>query len=282
MQALVGGNVLYPNLQEVADLFRVSINDTANNTGGSGVGSGLTAGVIMPNSNPDLGVFMRSAIRTLYSDMRNMGDPELLLDNYILLGLPPINGIEGPGSPDPAKQVAIAYSGYFDGVQWYSAYPLPVSCRRVLALWERETGSNDSFIPMDMAPFGLPGILQGVRQRHWEMRQNQVWMPGAIIQTDIRIRCTIGFPSSFNVSTVNYSTTYIPLLNCADALAAKMKVAYAMRFAPGMLQEARNEEQLQMAKLYLETVRQKQGDENEREEWGAAAVQDFAISWSWL
>jgi len=54
MQATVGGNYVYPNLQEIADLFRFQINDTFNRAGGSGVGFGGGAGAIMPNSNPDL------------------------------------------------------------------------------------------------------------------------------------------------------------------------------------------------------------------------------------
>ena len=91
MQAVVGGNIVYPSLQSIANLFRASINDTANNTTGSGVGSGNSAGLIMPNSNPDLLTFMDSAIRDTYSDLRNVGDPELLLDNYILLGIPPLD-----------------------------------------------------------------------------------------------------------------------------------------------------------------------------------------------
>ena len=62
MQAAVGGNVRYPNLQGIADLFRSGINDTSNNTGGSGTGSGSSAGLIMANANPDLVVFMDSAI----------------------------------------------------------------------------------------------------------------------------------------------------------------------------------------------------------------------------
>ncbi len=127
MQAVVGGNIRYPNLQSIADLFRASINDTFNNQGGAGVGYGGGAGLIMPNSNPDMVTFLDAATREMFSDLRNVGDPELILDNYILTGLPPVNSWLGPGVVNPATQVSIAYSGYFDGVQWYSDWVLPIS-----------------------------------------------------------------------------------------------------------------------------------------------------------
>src|SRR5271167_3763370 len=103
MQAIVGGNVRYPNLQGIADLFRAMINDTANNTGGSGTGSGNTAGLIMPNSNPDLLTFMDEAIQDTFSDLRNVGDPELILDNYIVSAIPPL------AAADPSVQVSLGY-----------------------------------------------------------------------------------------------------------------------------------------------------------------------------
>lgn len=282
MQAVVGGNVVYPNLTEIADLFRSQINDTANNTGGSGTGSGITAGLIMPNTNPDLVTFMRAAIRDLYSDLRNVGDPQLILDNYQLIGLPPVNSNLGPGAPNPGTQVSIAFSGYFDGVQWYPQWTLPVSLKRILAMYERTTGTNDDYTPMTPAPNGLPSIQQGQRQQYWEVRQGAVWMPGALQLTDIRIRCRIGFPSNYNVANLNYDTTYVPIMNCANAVVAKMCVRYARRFAPVALAGALADETDQMDKLKLETVRAMQTTENQRQPFGDDAVQDFAVAWSWL
>lgn len=282
MQATVGGSVVYPNLQEIADLFRFQINDTFNNAGGSGVGFGGGAGAIMPNNNPDLVTCLRSGIRTLYSDLRNIGDPELILDNYILFGLPPVNSWLGPGVSNPATQVSLAYSGFFDGVQWYPQWTLPISTRRVLAMSERQTGTMNDFQPMKPAPFGLSSVMQGLYNSVWEMRQGAVWMPGTTQSVDLRMRVRIGYPSNFNVANLNYDTTYIPILNCADAVVAKMLVRYALRFAPEAVAACRAEEEVQMDKLKLESVRQMQANENERLEFGNDAVQDFNISWAWL
>ena len=276
MATAIGGNVRYPNLQSIADLFRSKINDTFSNSTGSGTGSGGGAGLIMPNSNPDLVTFLDSAIQETFSDLRNVGDPELILDNYILSGIPPL------AQADPAIQVSLAYQGYFNGFTWNNQWVLPISVSKVLALWERQTNANEDFRPMIPATFGLTGTLQSQRMGYWEMRQGQIWMPGCLQTTDIRIRARINYPEFLSPAKLNYSTAYVPILDCRNAIAAKMLINYAIRFAPENYQMAIADEARLMDKLKLEVVRQMQAQENERAEFGSDAVADFAIAWSWL
>lgn len=275
MQAVVGGNVRYPNLQAIADLFRSKINDTFNNTQGSGTGTGNQAGLIMPNSNPDLQTFIQSAVEELYSDLRNVGDPELIIDNYIVT-------IPALATQNPAVQVSLAYSGYFNGFTWSSTPTLAVSISKMLAMWEQQTGTNLGFVPMKPAPFGLPSVLQGNSMNVWEMRQGAVWMTGCLLETDLRIRARITFPSAPYSPTLNFSTAYIPILDSRNAIVAKMLVQYAIRFAPDLYAMAIAEDMRYMDKLKLEVVRALQANENERTPFGDEAVQDFAIAFSWL
>lgn len=277
--AVIGGNVRYPNLQGIADLFRVQINDTFNGAGGSGTGSGDNSGLIMFNRNPDLLVIMNAAIREVYSDLRNVGDPALILDNFDLIGLPPVNSNLGPGVPNPAAQVSLAYAGYFDGVEWYADWTLPISLAKVLAIWERQSGTGDNFRIMQPARFGLPPCQQGRYNGSWEMRQNAVWMPGATQRVDLRMRLRITFPDFLDPKTINFSTAYIPIIDCGNAVVAKMLIYYAKRFAPEQYQMAIADETRLMDKLKLETVRQMQLTENQRAEFGAEAVTNFAGWW---
>lgn len=274
MEAVVGGNIAYPSLQSIANLFRASINDTANNTTGAGVGTGNSAGLIMPNSNPDLLTFIDSAIRDTYSDLRNVGDPELLLDNYILLGIPPLT------QPDQAVQVSLSYAGYFNGFTWSDQWKLPSGAVKIERLWERWSDSGADFIPMNPAPFGLPGTLQWQRMSYWEVRQNQVWMPGCLNEIDLRMRCRITFPdvSGFNPSTVNFNTAYVPILGCQNAVVAKMLQWYSLRFAPENLPAADSREAMYMFKLKLEVTRQLQNTEYQRAQFGDEATS----SYGWL
>lgn len=273
---VVGGNTRYSNLQSIADLFRASINDTFSNSSGSGTGNGGGAGLVMPNSNPDLLTFMRSSIYEMFSDLRNVGDPELIVDNYILEGLPALT------DANPAVQVGLSYAGYFDGFQWHAQWKLPTGAARILTLWERQTNSNENFQVMQQQNAGIGGYMQGQRMRVWEMREGMVWMPGCLYQTDIRIRARIGYPVALSPVNLNFDTTYVPILDCANAVVAKMLVLYAKRFAPENYQMALSEENRLMDKLKLESVRQMQSVENQRAAFGDEAVQDFAVTWSWL
>lgn len=276
MQAIAGGNWRYPSLQAIADLFRFQINDTFSSTTGSGTGSGGGAGLIMPNSNPDMITLLDSSIRELYSDLRNVGDPELILDNYILTGLPALS------QADQTVQVSIGYQGFFDGFQWHSEFTLPTSVARVLALWERTNNSQEDFFLMTECPNGLPAVLQGNRMIYWEMRQGQIWMPGALLSTDIRIRARITYPDFLSPVSVNYSTSYVPILDAQNAIAAKMLVKYAMRFAPERYQLALAEEQRLMMKLRLETTRQRQRQVNQRMVYAGDAGSDIVPAATWL
>ena len=273
--AVIGGNVRYPNLQSIADLFRSGINDTFNNSVGFGTGTGNTQGLIMPNNNPDLLTFMDSAIQELFSDLRNVGDPELILDNYIISNIPPL------ANPDPAVQVSLGYMGYFNGFTWDPTRALPISVSKMLGMWERQNGTDANFVPMSNAPFGLPPVAQGYRMGCYEMRQGQIWMPGCLRPTDIRLRARITFPLPTGPS-INFTTTYVPILDSRNAIVAKMLILYAKRFAPDMYPMAISEEDRLMQKLKLEVVRQMQSQENSRGEYGSEAVIDFAVGWSQL
>ncbi len=274
--AAVGGNVRYPNLQSIGDLFRASVNDTMNSTTGTGVGQGNSAGLIMGNQNPDLVTFMDSAIQEVYSDLRNIGDPELIIDNYILTGIPPL------AQQDPAVQVALGYQGYFDGFQWHPQWALPIGVSKMLAMWERQSGGNWDFNSMQPAPFGLPGGLQGITMGLWEMREGMIWMRGATQAVDLRLRARINYPTPLFSSNLNYATTYVPILDSKNAIVAKMKLLYAQRFSPAMYPMCIQEESRLMGKLKLEVVRGMQAQENERAPFGSEATADFNISWSWL
>ena len=284
MQAIVGGNLRYPSLQSICDLFRARINDTANNTTGAGAGTGSQAGLIMPNDNPDLLTFLTSACEDAFAELRNVGDPQLILDNYILTGLPVINSSLGVGVPNPATQQALAYTGWFDGVSWWSDFVLPIGLSRMLAVSQRQTNANQDFAPIMHYPAGLPGIMQSQMFSGWEMRQGMLWLNGATQQCDLRLRCRITFPDFLSnpSNQINFSTAYVPIVDSRNAIMAKMLIHYAGRFAPELMPVAESAEQKYMGKLKLEAIRARQSQENVRPGFGDEAIADFAVAWSWL
>lgn len=277
-QSAVGGNVRYPSLQGICDLFRASCNDTFPNNAGGGTGSGGGAGLINPNSNPDLLTYLNAACLDIFSELRSVGSPELILDNYLVEGLPALT------APNASLQVGLGYAGFFDGFQWHPQWKLPIGLSRMLMLAQRQTNTDQDFQPMNHYPAGIPGVEQGLLMSGWEMRQGILWMSGATTQIDLRIRCRITFPPFLAqaAQVINFETAYVPVLDSLNAIAAKMLVIYARRFAPDMLPVAKDAETTYMGKLRLETIRERQSAESSREEFGSEAVQDFAISWSWM
>ena len=276
--AMVGGNIRYPTLQGICNRFRSSINDTMPNNSGGGTGSGGGAGLIMPNSNPDLLEFLNSSCEDIFAELRNVGSPELVLDNYIVEGLPALT------APNPAVQTGLGYAGYFDGFQWHPQWTLPIGLSKMLAVNQRITNTDQNFAPLPHLPAGIPGVEQGLMMSGWEMREGTMWMSGALSEIDIRIRCRITFPPFLAEAApaINFSTAYVPILDSRNAIAAKMKVFYADRFAPELLSSAILMEERYMGKVRLSNIRERQSAESSREEFGNEAVQDFAIAWSWL
>src|ERR1700686_529787 len=105
------------SLATIMDLVRSLVNDTqAGVTNTPGEGQIFTNNpLISPFTQP----FLNSSIRELYRELRNNGDPVLIKDNVIFLGLPIINSPTqgGPGAVDPAVQTMLTPTGYFDGTQ---------------------------------------------------------------------------------------------------------------------------------------------------------------------
>lgn len=267
MQTVVGGNTRYPNLQAIADLFRSQINDDMSGaTGTPGEGQ------IATNTSPFLLSFMNSAIRDVYSDLRNVGDPALILDNALLLNIPPLTAV------NPAVRVTLSYAGYNNGFSWTNQWLLPLGCQRVERLWERQSNINAEFTPMQQVQ-ALPGNYQGQCMGIWAMEQNAIVMPGCLQYTDIRIRCRITLPDFLNPATLNFSTSYVPILDCQNAIVAKMLVLYAKRFAPEQYQMAIAEDTRFIEKLKLEVVRQQQSIDYQRTPYGEDAVSDMAAAY---
>jgi hypothetical protein len=221
------------SLETIANLVRALINDSqAGLTSTPGEGQIFTDN---PAVSPFVQPLLMSSIRELYRELRNVGDPTLIKDNVIILGLPPVNSpINGVAGADPAVQTVLSLGGYFDGVKQWQNYLLPSDMLYPERLWERQTGSNDSFQPMTQSKFGLAPRPQVQWLSEWEWRNNNLNFNGALEMRDIRMRYYASLPTFFS-QTLNFSTTYVPILDCTDAVAYKTAVKYArMLGSPGL------------------------------------------------
>lgn len=253
----------YPNLQGMMDLFRSSINDDG---GGQ---DGPQGGLIATNTAPFTLPFLNNAIQWVYRKLRNIGDPALIIDNYLLLGIPALTG------PNPAVQVSLGFLGYFDGFENHSQWTLPSGAMGIDRAWERVSGTGLDFYPIREAPDGLQPRQQTSTMRQYEWRGNAMWMPGALETVDLRLRCKITLPPVLGPN-LDFSNTYVPILDSEDAIVDRMLVRYARRFAPEQLPDAMAASAQSIFELGREVSRAAQRKQNRRQDFGEEAVGNFA------
>jgi len=235
------------SLTTIMNLVRAIVNDAqAGATGTPGEGQIITDNtVISPFTQP----FLNSAIRE---------------DNVIFTNCPIVNSpTNGPGAYDPAVQTYLGFNGFFDGVQIWQSPALPGDVITVERVWERQTGTNNPFVPMIQPVFGLPSVNQGPRNKVWEWRNDSIWMPGTISPVDLRLRYWCSLPTFFG-SNIDFDNTYVPIIDCTDAVAYKTAYKYATMLGSPGAAGVGTESARQMFQLKNQHVRRMQSMDFER------------------
>ena len=192
-----------------------------------------------------------------------MGDPALVFDNYIISGITPINGANGPAQPDPALQVYIGQDGYYDGTQIWSNLALPNNMLYLERMWERQTGTNNTFTEMTQSQFGLNSRPQQPTLMEFEWRNYKAWMVGSTQTNDVRLRYWGSLPTFYS-ATLDFASTYVPIVDCTDALAYKIATMYARMLGSPGLPDLALEAKEQMFQLKNAVVRRAQSIEYTR------------------
>lgn len=266
------------SLATIMNLVRSLINDTqAGATATPGEGQIFTNNpAISPFTQP----FLNSSIRELYRELRNVGQPTLIKDNVIITALPVVNSpINGVGGPDPAVQTYLSTTGYFDGVQLWPAFLLPGDVLYLEKIWERQTGTNDNFQEMDQPQEGLAGVAQGPCFKEWEWRNDNANFHGATTERDVRLRYYCALPQFFS-QTLDFETTYVPIMDCTDAVAYKTAVKYARMLGSPGLADLQAEAKEQMFQLKNATTRRAQTVEYQRQSYGNSSP-DLNNGYNW-
>lgn len=237
-----------PSLQSICDLYRSIVNDTFNNG----------AGQINTDAAPWMKPFLNSAIRDLYSDLRIIGDMRVIVDNYIVAGIPALP------VADPAVQVALTYQGYFNGTSWNPNLYLPPNLMWLMKVWQSPSNTSSVFYPMQIASAGLQGVYQGSDLGQYEIRgNNELWFNGATLETDVRLRYMAVFPDIIGDS-IDLNNTFVPIQDCTNAIAFKMVAYYAQRLSPDQFQLAESQAQKYTKKIINESVLNSQSKQFER------------------
>ena len=117
------------------------------------------SGDILTDGAPFTLTYVNAAWRRFQESLVNYGvtwfKPETILPNLPLVA----NG-------DPGSQVRLDWTGYFDGAAVQGNPFLPQDFITPLILWERASGSNGSFFPMDRLDNGIPAVPKEIGRAH--------------------------------------------------------------------------------------------------------------------
>lgn len=250
----------YPTIQTITNLVRSDVRDDmagATDTVGEGqiLVDDITTSVTMAN-------LFNSAVREVARRLRLVNAPMLIADNYVMYNIPPINGPMGFQVADPAVQCYIAFNGYYDGTDWHNgagnSWQLPQGVFQVLRCWERENGSNNNFQDMGEPSEGLAPVYQTSGWGRWEWRQDMICVPGSLDYRDLRIRYLMILNAYF-VANANPTTTYLPIMDCEEAVARTIDRLYAARQGGAVYDMRKAESDAAIYDLLAEQVRRRQG-----------------------
>lgn len=263
----VGSNSGDTSLLTIMNLVRALVNDSqAGATAEPGEGQIFTDNpAISPFTQP----FLNSAIRELYRELRNVGQPTLIKDNVLVENIPPmVSPRYGAGQPDPAVQVYLGFGGYFDGTTLNSNLVLPGDVITVERVWERQSGTTNTFQPMSQPQFGLPSALQGAAFGLWEWRNDNVNMLGSTQMRDLRLRYWAALPQFFS-QTLDFASTFVPIIDCTDAVAYKTAEKYCIMLDSPNYDKVHAGALEQMRQLKAEHVRRAQSVDYHRIPYGS-------------
>lgn len=249
----------YPTVATITNLVRSDVRDDMPGLTGQ-VGEGQ---ILVDNTSISVTManFFNSALRELCREMRIFSTPRLIVDNFIMSNIPPMNGPLGFQVADPSVQVSIGFGGYNDGGNvLQTAWSLPPSLYEPLRLWERQTSSNNTFADMGEPSNGLLGVYQTNGFGRWEWRQDMVVLPGSLDYRDLRLRYAMLVSAVF-LTGIDPTNTYVPILDCEEAIARKIDRMYALRQGGAMYPMAKTESDLATTSFLNQIVHQMQGQE---------------------
>ena len=195
----VVGTTAYNTAGQITALVRSLLNDAAGNL--------FTDAVLLP--------YVNSAYRKTQRALANIQSGSFLSDDVLLV-------VPGVTQVDASAQVSITDA---------TAPPnqLPPDLLVPVKLWERASGSSDSFTEMtDLTDHnGLPSAEQSQTLNYWEWRADGLYFLGATQDTQIRLRYQKSYPDLTDASSP------VLIRQAQEALAyAAAAMAGAARGAP--------------------------------------------------
>jgi len=186
---------------------------TAANTRLNGVVETLQpiGGSIVGNTNSFSQQVVNDAFRKMQSKLADLRYSGLQSETVF-------TGVAAIATNDPIAQCYINYAGYYNGVTLLPSPVLPQNFIRPYDLTERPSGTTQLFTEMDPLMWSLPRVPKANWNRQWLWRADTLYLPGALVNTDIAILFAQFFPD-FVDATVPWFQETVPIMYCLDSFA---------------------------------------------------------------
>jgi hypothetical protein len=240
----------YVTMETVTLLIRAIANDMIYSQ----------AGEILTDDANFMLPLLNDALEWMTNELNNHGVETFVQETV----LTPLTPTPGAASTDPGTQTNVSDYGYFDGVAIHMGpqLQLPTNLLQPDCLWERQTGSQETWIPMHIVLGGMPSITPGSRFGMWEWRQDGIYMPGITQSEDIRLRMITTLPNFVSVNdTLNFR-------GAVGTLAYKVVSTFLFSKNPPAAQAAGAEAKLRLSQLCTRTSRMKQRVTTTRQSYG--------------
>lgn len=201
----------YDNLTTILNSCRTRLNDDVDTLVALG-------GQLIGNTQAFTQQMVNSAWRKLQQRLASMG--YVRLQKETILGLPAI------AVTDPGVQTYINWTGYYNGTGSPSAaVVLPQDLIEPIEAWERPSYTENAYTDMDIIVGGIPAVpkLQWIGM--WQWRDDSMYMPGAIVDTDLRLSYASYLDDFIDTGDVTTATGFtpwyeqpVPIMRSMDAL----------------------------------------------------------------
>jgi hypothetical protein len=196
----------YDTVEMVLNTARVRMNDAIASIGGD----------ILTDNQPFTQTMIIAAWRKFQAYLANMGSVRFKKP-LVLTGFPVVANL------DPSSWTTLTWQGYFDGLSvWVPPFAsvLPQDFISPLKMWERQTGSNSQFFPMEQSVESLCDARKGPFNGSWYWENDTLYMPGSLYSMDLRFEYAAylaDFASNTDGSVIGAQP--VPIMRSLDALA---------------------------------------------------------------
>jgi hypothetical protein len=198
---------VYDIANTILNAARVRLNDRLDQLD-------ALSGKLLENTQPWTQQAFNNAYRKLQEFLTAKGF-ERFIDDRVIQAFPPLATI------DPSAEVWMNWAQCFDGLNLHNAPVLPDNFIQPRKLWERPASAGGAFLEMDRQMNGLPSVPKLDYMLSWEWRGDKLYLQGARVATDLRIRYAAYLPDIADdpANQLNWFEQPVPIMRCQDALA---------------------------------------------------------------